>query len=344
MKWPITVVVGFLIGITAFALTLVLSDVITQAGAFRGGQTMRERGATYFTSYYPSNDASNVSTTTLNLLIESIGREEAYSTVVQNVRLEQPGFAQGNKVILIAGNAAKSIITTLKFCTPAPCVMRGADLTNPVGPITFGSFTTISETVLPHESTFFDPNIGAIPVDDALILFLPATAIASFDVYEKEEATTRAVFVTTDESRIADFVATSVLDGLVVIPQIAEAVQPNRIASIMAMSSLYVIALLALLGSAYIACYFIIAALLRAEKPNYRIRSAHGAEPRDIAFHIAGLTFIITIPLALPPLLVLCILPPPFPFAAAGVGAGLVLTSFAVWARFVLKERKGVSL
>ncbi len=339
--WPSTLSLGLLIAIASTVLALLLSDVLTQFSVLRGGYEMRKNSATIFTPYYETQDVSDIGDSTLAALADAIDNGSGYTAVVNNVHVNNPDFADGVPVILVFGNAVHKIIPSIPFCSPAPCMMRGSDISvESPRELHIGPITVTGGDKLPPASTFFDANMGAVPLDNRIIIMLPTTAFTFLDAYEREEAASRAVFFDNSSTDINKYVTLSASDGLFLVPHDVAEAQPARMAALMTMSAMYAVGLAAFLGGVLFAFTSVAERALQKDQSALHIRRAHGATKVAIAARLAGFVSVALLAVPLPPLILLQLLPDPTGAAAKIIIGLLLVLSFALWAYFTTQQRR----
>lgn len=339
--WPSMLSLGLLIAIASTVLALLLSDVITQLSVLRGGQEMRERLATIFTPYYETEDVVDVSDPTLAHLADAIEEGSGYTAVVNNVQVNDPDFADGIPVILIFGDTVAEIVPSMQVCAPAPCMMRGADVSDESPrELQIGSITVAGGDHMQPASAFFDANMGAVPLDNRIVVMLPTEAFSFLDAYEREEAASRAVFLGDSSTDIDKYVASSANDGLFLVPHDVAVDQPARMAALMTMSAMYAVGLAAFLGVVIFAYTSVADRTLQKEQGALHIRRAHGATPVAISARLAGFVALALLVIPLPPLILLQVLPDPMALAAKWIIGLLLLLSIAMWAYFSRQQRR----
>lgn len=339
--WPSMLSLGLLIAIASTVLALLLSDVITQLSVLRGGQEMRGRSATIFTPYYEADDVVDISDATFAHLSAAIDEGSGYTAVVNNVQVNDPAFADGVPVILIFGDTVAEIVPSMQICTPAPCMMRGADVSDDsTSELQIGSISVAGGNRLPPAAAFFDANMGPVPLDNRIVVMLPPEAFSFLDAYEREEAASRAVFLGDSSTNIDEYVASSASDGLFLVPHDIAVDQPARMAALMTMSAMYAVGLTAFLGVVIFAYTSVAERTLQREQSALHIRRAHGATPAATAARLAGFVAFVLLVIPLPPLVLLQALPDPMALAARWIIGLLLILSVAMWAHFSKQQRR----
>ncbi len=287
-RWVTVVGLAGMITVAAAVLAIVLGDVLSQMAVMRGGSELRRHDAVSFTPFYLESEVSDVEAPALMLLADAITRDEAYTSVVGNVEIDNPDFADGRRTIIIVGDAPGTLLPDLHLCSPAPCAMRGAHLRNDeIGPIEFAGHNWDPDEVLPPSATFFDPNSAGLILDDVVVLHANASDIEQFDDYEREEALTKAILLRPSESLTASYVSATAAGGLFLVPHDLNADQPRRFRDLMIRSAMYIVGLAAFLTLVLSAFTAVADAALRQESRGLEIRRVYGARPWHVAVRIA---------------------------------------------------------
>lgn len=340
-NWRSMLSFGLLIAIVSTVLAILLADVITQLSVLRGGQQMREQSATIFTPYYGARGVTEPSDRVLDQLSAVIEEGAAYTTVINNVRVDDPSFSNGVPVVFVIGDAITEVMPSLPTCSPEPCLMRGSDVPPEVLPaLQVGAFNITRGIRLPPASALFDANMGAVPLDDRVVVVLPTKALMTLDLYEREEAVSRAVFLGDPSIDVDGYVASSADDGLYLVPHDVAVDQPARLSSLMTMSAMYAVGLIAFLGVVLFAYASVAERTIRNERTAFRIRRAHGAPPAAVAARLAGFVAFVLLVIPMAPLLVMQMLPDPMATAARWISAILLVLGAVMWVYFIRQNRR----
>ncbi|MCB7138256.1 hypothetical protein [Cellulosimicrobium marinum] len=347
-RWPRLLGLSAMISVACAVMAILLADVLIQFSALRAGSELRARGAVVFTPFYTSDDVTAPAPATVESLSEMIESEDAYTAIVHNVQVNDPGFLDGVPVIVTFGSMISKLLPDVDQCAPAPCASagRGVDLSSIPNEFEFaGSQIEMRDRLAPGAS-FFDANLGSVPLDDSIVLNLPPDSIGHLDPYELEEALIRAVILTSDASSADSFVASAARNGLQLVPHNVAIDQPQRLAAMMVMSGMYVLGLVAFLGivvAAFISSAFL---TVRDELATFIIRRTYGASVWNSASRIGGFVFAAVVVPATVPLLALSLLGPPISSGAAWMvlavsmlGAGLWALVWRMQARMELERR-----
>lgn len=337
-RWPSLLTLAAMIGLAWVVLSLVLTDVLVQVAVLRGGEALRDRHAVTFTPYYGNSDVSEVADATVRALAEQISDGRAYTAVVSNVRIDDPGFADGHSTMVVFGDALASVFPDLRLCAPAPCAMRGAALAeHPIAPIELAGRRLQAEAVLPTSATFFDPNVAGLPLDQRIVLHLPAADLLRLDWYEREEALTKAVLLAPDPAWVDAFVDSVGRDGLYLVPHDVAVDQPRRFQHIMIMSAMYIVGLAGFLGLVLSTFASAAAATMRRETRAFTIRRMCGARPGHMSVRVGSFLAVTVLALPVPLLLLLLLAGDPLASGARWVLAMVAIIFAVLWFSTVRK-------
>lgn len=304
-RWPSMLSLAGMIAVACVILALVLGDVLSQLAVLRGGAELRNRQAVTFTPYYESGDVSRVDDRVVDVLVSQIRSGQAYSAIVNNVQVDNPDFADGIPTVVLFGDVLSSVFPDLQLCDPAPCAMRGAELSDrQIGPIEFAGTRLDVDNVLPLSATFFDANAAGLPLDARIVIRLPADRLPLVDPIEREEAMTKAVMLAPSDQDVDAFVSGCVRGGLFLVPHDVAVDQPRRFQDLIIMSAMYVVGLVAFLGLVLSAFSSAADATMRQEVRAFSIRRMYGASSWHVSVRVGS--FLATAVLVLPvPLLLL---------------------------------------
>ncbi|WP_019855420.1 hypothetical protein [Actinopolyspora mortivallis] len=344
-RWPTMLSLAAMIALSCLVLALVLADVLVQFKALRGAHEMRERGAVVFKPYYGSiTGPTAVPDRAVSDLVELIREERAYTAVINNVRVDDPGFAGGAPTVLFFGSELEETIPDLELCEPVPCAMRGAELAPPPEPVELAGHTFTTFQRLPHSSAHFDAYLGAVPLDERLVLNLPPEALSRIDAREREESMSRAVLLEVSESELDAYVAGNADGELYLIPHRIAVDQPRRLAEIMVMSAMYVVGLAAFLTLVLVAFAAVTRQTLHRQRAVFAIRRTHGAGRGHTAARLAGFVGLVVLLPPLPPLVGLWLLGGPLSSGVVVWVMAFVVAVFAVLWAWAMRRQSGHEL
>lgn len=341
-RWRATASIAVVFAIVCLVTAMILGDVLSQWAALRGGAMLRSENAVVFTPFYPSGEVSAVSPETLTALGEHLTDDEAYSSIINNLSVDDPEFAGGVPTILVSGDVLDRLFPDLGLCSPAPCVSSGAEVMGAPEELILGDVSVPVADDLEPGAVWFDPNAAGLPLDEYLVLRVQPEQLASLDDYATEELVARTVVLAPERSEVSSFVASAARDGLHLVPQDVATEQPQRFRALMVTASMYIVALLAftlLVTYAYAATSRVI---VNHELRAFVIRRMCGATPLGLTVRIAS--FLAAVILVLPTIMCLglLMLGPPVDAAArvALFGVSLIYVLLLVLTRrAVLSER-----
>nr|WP_218863447.1 hypothetical protein [Actinopolyspora biskrensis] len=342
-RWPTMLSLAAVIALVCVVLAFVLADVLVQFKALRGGHELRERGAVVFKPYYGGTGPAAAPEQAVSDLVGMVRDERAYTAVLNNVRVDEPGFAGGVPTVLFSGSELEKTVPGLELCDPAPCAMRGAEVAQPVGKVELAGHTFGSTERLPGSATYFDANFGAVPLDERLVLNLPPSSLPRLNSMEREEAMSRAVLVEASDSELDSYVASSAAGGLYLVPGHVAVDQPQRLSGIMVMSAMYVVGLMAFLGLVLVAFAATVRQTLHRQRAVFAIRRTHGAGRSHIAVRLAGFVGIVVLVPPLPLLAGVRLVGGPLSSGAVWVMAFIVVIFAGLWA-WAMKQQSGHEL
>lgn len=335
-RWPTTVSMSGIIGMTCIVLALLIGDIAHQYSIFRGGQELRENRAVSFTPYYANEAASIFPDSTLQNIVEAAQDGKAYTAVINNLQIDDLDFADGHRVIAIAGDAARSIFPGLSLCSPAPCAMRGFDLRDAhIAEFSFAGNMLNPDQILHQNAVLFDANVSAVELDQAVLAVLPPSSLLSMDQVEREEAVSKTVLLDPLDADLDEFVEGASSAGLHLIPHRLDVDQPERFRQMILESSVYLMALVsfsALTASAFLASS---ASTIAREVASMQIRRTYGATRLKLAMRVTGFLSASLLAIPAPVLFVLATSGTSVSYGAMWVSAGLLaafllITAFSV--------------
>ncbi|WP_017972612.1 hypothetical protein [Actinopolyspora halophila] len=339
-RWPTMLSLAAMIALVCVVLAFVLADVLVQFKALRGGHELRERGAVVFKPYYGSTDPTAAPERAVSDLVDMVQQERAYTAVLNNVRVDEPSFADEVPTVVFIGSELEATMPELELCDPVPCAMRGAEVSQRVGAVELAGHTFGATEQLPGSATYFDASRGAVPLDERLVLNLPAESLPHLNRMEREEAMTRAVLLEASDSELDSFIAGSAAGGLYLVPSHIAVDQPQRLAEIMVMSAMHVAGLASFLGLVLVALAATVRQTLHRQRAVFAIRRTHGAGRGHIAVRLAGFVGIVVLVPPLPLLAGIRLIGGPLSSGAVWVLALLAVTFLSLWS-WAVKQQRG---
>ncbi|GAA3732245.1 hypothetical protein [Salinactinospora qingdaonensis] len=343
-RWPMMLSLAAMIALACVVLAFLLADVLRQLTALRGAQEMRDREAVVFTPYYERlATTTTLPDSTVADLVATIRDGHAYTAVIKNVRLDTSDFAGGRPAVILVGAELEEMVPGLDVCEPAPCAMRGAEVTQPVGPVRFAGYTLSRFEELPSAATYFDANLGTVPLDERVVLNMPPESLPRLNPVEREEAMARAVLFDVTDAEIAAHVDGNATGGLYLVPRNVAVDQPQRLTGFMVVSAMYIAGMAAFLGLVLLAFAASAGEALRRERAVFAIRRAYGAGRGHTAARIGGFVGLVVLAAPLPPLVGLWLIGSPVSSGAMWVLALVVVIFGCLWV-WAVKQHSGREL
>lgn len=289
-RWPVMLTLAGLITLSTAVLSFALADVLSEVYVLKGAKELRQRHAVFFTAYYPEGgEVSRVDNETVQYLMELIERQQAYTSIVYNMALDNPDFAGGYRTLVLFGEVIPILFPDMHLCVSAPCAMRGAKVTGDgVDRINVGGIDAWVEQILPRGATFFDVNAAGLPLDYRIVVRAPTSVMPILNPIEREELIARAVFLNPTDSAVYTFISGAARGGLFLVPHEVSIEQPQQFREIMMRSAMYMIGMLGFLVLALMAFVFSARLTMQQERRGFKIRQMYGATPLHIRFRIGG--------------------------------------------------------
>lgn len=273
-RWPAMLTLAGLITLSAAVLSFALADVLSEVYVLKGAKELRERHAVFFTAYYPEGgDISRVDGETVQYLMDLIERQQAYTSIVYNMALDNPDFAGGYPTLVLFGDVIPILFPDMHLCVPVPCAMRGTKVAaDGVDIVNVGGIDIPVEQILPRGATFFDVNAAGLPLDYRIVVRAPASVISVLNPIEREELITRAVFLNPADSVIYTFISGAARGGLFLVPHEVSIEQPQRFRQIMMRSAMYIIGMVAFFTLALMVFVLSARLAMQQERRGFKIR------------------------------------------------------------------------
>lgn len=343
-RWRYSLSVAVIFGIVSVVMSLILGDVLTEAGALRGGTNLRKAQAVVFTPVYPPQRVSETNNETVHMLQEQIDTGAAYSSVVNNLAVNEPDAFGGTKTIAVVGEEAWRMFPHLGTGCEAPCVLRGALLPHDESPVNFRGITFSYHGLLDRGAVWFDPNAAGMNLDSYQLLVLKPSQIEFLDEYEKEELITKTVLLNPEDELLDRYIHSAAAGSLYLVPSDLAKEQPERFASLMTKAALYVLALLAFSLLAVFAYSSVVKEIIRQESKAFFIRRLCGAPAERLAVRLLVFLAVSTLFLPLGACYLLWLMGPPVDIGAKVMAAiiALVYGALSLSALRATKIEKGV--
>ncbi|WP_092974775.1 hypothetical protein [Actinopolyspora lacussalsi] len=342
-RWPTMLSLAAMIGLACVVLVVLLVDVLVQFKALRGGHELRERGAVVFKPYYGSSEVTSVPDRTVADLVDMIRAERAYTAVIGNARLNSPDFAGGVPTVLFIGSELAETVPDLELCEPAPCAMRGAEVAPPAEPVGIAGHIFTDFERLPRSATHFETHLGAVSLDERMVLNLPPESLPRLNRYEREEAMSRAVLLEVSDSELDSYLAGNAAGELYLVPHRVAVDQPKRLSGIMVAATMYVAGMAAFLSLVLLAFAATARRTLYRERAVFAIRRTHGASGGHLAVRLAGFVGVVVLLPPLPPLVGLLLVGGPLASAAGWMAVLVVVIFLGLWG-WTVKQQRGHEL
>lgn len=343
-RWPIMLALTGMIAVAYIVLSLALGDVLSQVAVLKGAKQLRERHAVAFTAYYPHGTYSSVGEDTVQYLTEMIDRQEAYTAIVNNMGLDDPGFAGGHPALVLFGNVIPDLFPDLRLCDAVPGAMRGAKVADQsIDSVTIAGEEISVVKTLPSGATFFDINAAGLPLDQSILARAPTKALPLLQPIEREEALTRAVMLAPGSEAVDAYVSGCAQGELFLVPHDVAVDQPQRFREMMSASAMYIVGMLGFLMLVFAAFVSSARLTMRKESRAFKIRKMCGATAMHISLQIGVFlaAVVLVLPLALLSLIV--IIGGPAASGALWLMLAVVLTFIFLWftsVRYVLVQEQ----
>ncbi|MFZ5888144.1 MAG: hypothetical protein ACOYYF_11840 [Chloroflexota bacterium] len=289
-RWHVMLTLAALITLSAAVLSFALADVLSEVYVLKGAKELRERHAVFFTAYYPEGgDVSRIDDETVQYLMDLIERQQAYTSIVYNMALDNPDFAGGYPTLILFGDVVPNLFPDMHLCVPVPCAMRGAKVTGDgIDRVNIGGTDIPVEQRLSRGATFFDVNAAGLPLDYRIVIRAPTSVIPVLNPIEREELITRTVFLNPPGTMVYTFISGAARGGLFLVPHEVSIEQPQQFREIMMRSAMYIIGMVAFLALAFMAFVLSARLVMQQERRGFKIRQMYGATPLHISFRIGG--------------------------------------------------------
>lgn len=340
-RWKQTTGIAIIFIFVSITLTLVLTDVITQFQTLRAGKALREHNAVIFSPTYLQGGVTDASDSAMSFLQDTLLNNVAYSSVLNNLSVEDDNPFDGIKTILVTGRQAHEYFDYLAFDRADSYVLRGSQVQG-ASSVNFHNMLLPVVGTIPLDSIWFDPNAAGLNLDNTQIIVLAPSDIKLLDNYEKEELLVRSVFLSPTAETVSQFVENAREGGLYLVPANLAKEQPDRFSDLMVQAALYVIALAAFLILACIGYANYVSDIIRNEMRAFMIRKMCGATTSQLV--IRFLSFL-AVTIAIGPLIICSLLSsagPPFSTSALFIAWSVILI-YVIFSLLAIRTiRKGV--
>lgn len=288
-RWWLGLVIGLQITLSAVVTAALLGDVVTQGAVFTGSSALRSAGAVSFIPYYGSTGVTSAAPSAVSDAAEAFASDEAYSLILNNVRVEDPEFLEGSARVFVVGEVARRLNPGARLCTPAPCFTLGPSSPASEAPFDFAGSRFDYQGRLPEGAALVDPNEGVIALDSYVVAVLPESSLPLLDDMESEEMLAKSVLIEPSDAAITGFVDRAGEGGLQLVPVDVARDQPQRLQGLLTESGMYLAGCLAFLLLAVTAFIASAVSVLRSHAPTFRVRAIYGAGPVHAFLRTAGL-------------------------------------------------------
>lgn len=218
-RWRIMLALAIMIAAASIVLSLALVDVLSQLAVVKGSYQLRARHAVVFTPFYPPGKSSSVADDTVRYLMNAINRQEAYTTIVYNMGIDDPDFASGHSTLVVFGDIVPRLFPDLQLCEPVPCAARGAKLAREkINSISVAGESVPVVKALPAMATFFDVGVAGLPLDRRIVIRAPTKVLPRLKATEREEALARAVFLNPAKETVDRYISGCAKGGCSLFP------------------------------------------------------------------------------------------------------------------------------
>lgn len=324
-KWVQTLSLALLFSLVAWVASFLLSDIIVEWGSLQGGSRLRENNAVAFNVTYPQGAVSDHNAEALTLLSDAIDKQTAYSTVLNNFALEDPGMDHTTTILLI-GDQIFHMFPEIQPQVSAPCVLRGANLAGERQSLHFRGLEIPSGGFLPQHTVWFDPHRSGLSLDNVQVVVLTTEHIALLNQIEQEELLMRAVFLNPSDAQLNTYISTVAKGNLYLVPSMLASSQPSHLRDLMIRSSLYLLSLAAFCTLALLAYGASLREIIAQEARTFLIRRLYGASRMHLSVHILVFLAVTTLIAPLGTCLLLASLGSPFIWGASIMATLIVCT------------------
>ncbi|MDO4760858.1 MAG: hypothetical protein Q4A31_02915 [Corynebacterium sp.] len=326
-RWRYSASVACICGMVTCVMALIFSDVLTQVEVLRGGANLRKAQAVVFTVFYPPGRVYEPSGEAIAMLQHSIDSGGAYTSVVNNLAIDEPDAFGGVKTIAVVGQEAVKMFPSLGAGCQAPCVLRGASLSEEDAPVHFRGITFAHGGFFDRGAVWFDPKAAGLNLDSYQVLVFEPSQLVVFDEYEKEELISKTVLLNPTDGEIESFIRSVSQGSLYAIPSAVAQKQPERFDSVMVRAALYILALSAFSVLAVCVYGLVTREIISQEARAFFIRRLCGAPAQRLSVRILAFLSVSTLVVPLSACVVLWFVGPPVA-SGAKVMVGVVALAY----------------
>ncbi|TPF87321.1 hypothetical protein BW13_00265 [Bifidobacterium sp. UTCIF-37] len=298
-RWGSILGITLLVVFAGSVFTMTLSDVLTESSVIGGEARLRAADAVTFSPQYLLQSPSKANPQVTSDLQDMLEQGRAYSAIINNVEIDNPGFANGIPAIVLMGNI-DDMFPQLGLCSHAPCASIGYQVDKMQVPDSVhiaGIDIKVSGT-LPASASIFDPNTAGVNLDRYLIIRLGPGSLTQLDDMELEEAMAKTVMFNPSRTRISEFITGCRDAGLILVPHQLNTEQPQRDKDLIVRALMYLLGLSAFLALTVIVIIQTLSVTLARERSAMLVRRLYGATAAGETVRVAGLILIMLLPAA----------------------------------------------
>lgn len=276
----ITAPYSLILLLLSILFTLLYSDINNNVQILTQSARLGRENAVIFNTFYTSGNIANIKDSSIDLISKLDDDEKYISAVLHNIPYDLQEVSPNLNVTILIGNKLDDLYPELKLCQPAPCGMKGYDLKNtPVTPYSFEDLTIKFDDILPRDSVWFDTNSIGIDLNDHIIIRLSARHISKVPPESREEAITKSILFTKDNSILRNFIIQSKSSDLILTPVFLGTGIPTRLSELIATALIFLLALLSSITLATSSFIYSFVDLTRILTTDFTLRYTYGAHP-----------------------------------------------------------------
>ncbi|KFI51800.1 hypothetical protein [Bifidobacterium biavatii] len=330
-RWGSILGITLLVVFTGSVFTMTLSDVLTESSVISGEARLRAADAVTFSPQYLLQSPSKTDPKVADGLRDMLEQGRGYAAIINNIEIDDPGFANGIPTIILMGNV-DDVFPRLGLCSHAPCASIGYRVDRTQAPDSVhiaGTDIKVTGT-LPASAAIFDPNTAGINLDRYLVIRLNPGSLNRLNDIELEEAVTKTVMFNPSRTRLDEFITGSRDAGLILVPHRLNTEQPQRDKDLIVRALMYLLGLSAFLALTVIVIIQTLSVTLARERPSMLVRRLYGATAVDEAIRVAGLILVMLLPAAV---VLACfqLIGEPVAAASRTMIAVILVTAIPVW-------------
>ena len=276
----ITVPYSTIFAVLSILFSLLYSDINNNIQILIQSERLGRNSAVIFNTFYTSNNIADVKDENIDF-IANLDRQHKYiSAILHNIPYDLQHINPHKNVTILIGNKLDEVYPELKLCNPPACGMKGFDLKNiPITSYSIEDLTINFDHTLPRDAVWFDTNSIGIDLNDHIIIRLAAEHIAKVAPESREEAITKSILFTNNDSVLQDFIIQSRSSKLVLTPIYLGSSMPTRLSELIATALIFLLALLSTIVLATGSFIYSFRDLVRIINFDFNLRFAYGANP-----------------------------------------------------------------